>query len=80
MPTLTTPVRPKTKLSVNLSDDAAQVVRELAEARGSNSSDIIREAIALYRFMVTELRSGAHVELVRDESGLRERVHFVFAP
>jgi hypothetical protein len=75
-----TKVAPKTKLSVNLTDEAAEVVRELANRRGVSVSDVIRESIALYRFAADELAKGAQFELTRDDGKTRERVHFVFSP
>jgi Arc/MetJ-type ribon-helix-helix transcriptional regulator len=76
--TIMTPATTK-KISLNLSEEATETVRELATSRGVSVSDVIREAIALYRFLYRKLRSGAEIDLVNPD-GSRERVHFVFAP
>lgn len=66
------------KLSVNLTDQAAGVVRELAETQGITVSEVIRRAISLEQFIVTQLRSGANFYLSVGDGQSVERVHFVF--
>lgn len=68
----------KQKLSVNLTDEAAAVARELAKDQGISVSEVIRRAISLERFIVTQLRSGADFYLSTGEGQALERVHFVF--
>lgn len=74
------PMATKTKLSVNLSEEATEVVRELATRRGSSVSDVLREAIALYKFILDERQRGGDFTLTHDAGHTHERVHFVFAP
>lgn len=68
----------KQKLSVNLTEEAANVVRELAEEQGITVSEVIRRAISLERFILTQLKTGATFYLERGEGSPVERVHFVF--
>lgn len=70
--------RGKQKLSVNLTDEAAAVVRELAEEQGITVSEVIRRAISLERFVLTQLGTGASFYLERGDGMPVERVHFVF--
>lgn len=67
----------KRKLSVNLSEDASQVVRELAVRKGMTVTDVIRRAISLERFVVDQLDEGKTF-VVRRPDGSTETVHFVF--
>jgi hypothetical protein len=80
MPALKTKPAPTTKISLNLSDEATLTVREMATLRGVSVSDVIRESIALYRFLYKKMRAGAEIDLCYPEDGTRERVHFIFAP
>lgn len=75
MTTITAPA--KTKITVSLSDEAAEAVQTLAEQRGISVSEVIRRAIALERFVEGELEKGSTL-LVRNENGETERVAFVF--
>jgi hypothetical protein len=65
------------KLSINLSEDAARVVKELADAKGTTVTEVIRRGIALERFIVDHLDGGATF-LVKQPDGSIETVHFVF--
>jgi hypothetical protein len=67
----------KQKLAVNLTDDAARVVRQLADEEGITVSEVIRRGIALEKFVLDQLHSGAEVLLSRDGGKTVERVHFV---
>lgn len=66
------------KVSVNLTDQAATAVREMADEQGITVSEVIRRAISLEQFVVTQLRSGASFYLSVGEGQSLERVHFVF--
>ena len=67
----------KNKISVSLTDEAAQAVQELAERTGLGVSEIIRRAIALERFIITEVDQGSEFLIRRD--GELERIKFIFA-
>lgn len=65
------------KLSLNLTDEAAQVVRELAAAKGISVTEVIRRGISLERFILDQLKDGGSF-LIRRRDGTIETVHFVF--
>jgi Arc/MetJ-type ribon-helix-helix transcriptional regulator len=82
VPTLAGDAPPRTKISVNLSEEATRIVRDLAASRGATTSDVIREALAVYRFLSEELEDkNTYLELVKRQGDRedRQRVHFVFA-
>lgn len=76
MPATATPT--KTKITVSLTDEAANAVEQLAESRGISSSEVVRRGIALARFFEDQLAAGSSI-LIRNEDGELERVQFVFS-
>jgi predicted transcriptional regulator len=64
-------------LSIRLNDEATAVVKDMADAHGVSMSDIIREAIVVYRFIDGELAAGRTIESVGPD-GERHKVTFVF--
>lgn len=66
----------KKKLVMNLTDEAAHVVRELARRRGVTVSEVVRRAIALEKFIDDQLDDGSSF-FVERKDGTLERVHFV---
>lgn len=64
------------KISVNLSEAATDTVRDLAAQRGGTVPDVIREALAAYKWINDQLDSGYEFQLQRD--GRRESVVWVF--
>lgn len=71
------PLSGKQKLSLNLTDEAAQVVREIAAAKGVSVTEVIRRGISLERFILDQLDAGSTF-LTRRRDGTIETVHFVF--
>ncbi len=72
-----TPNSPKTKLAINLTNEAAAAVRDIAAEKGLTVSEVIRRAIALEKFVVEQLdRNGTF--LVKLPDGSIETVHFLF--
>ncbi|MCA1670919.1 MAG: ribbon-helix-helix protein, CopG family [Actinobacteria bacterium] len=69
----------KQKLSINLTDEAAGAVRQLAEKDGITVSEVLRRAISVERFVVEQLDTGASFLITRDDGATVEKVHFVFA-
>ncbi len=67
----------KQKVSINLTDEAASVVKQLATEQGTTSSEVIRRGIALEKFVLDQLKEGGTFLIERD-NGSVERVHFVF--
>ena len=71
------PVAGKQKLSLNLTDEAAQIVREMAASKGISVTEVIRRGISLERFVMSQLESDGTF-LIRRSNGAIETVHFVF--
>jgi len=65
-------------LSIKLPDEAARVVRELADSKGITATEVLRRGIALERFVTAQLDAGGTF-LVQRPDGRLETVHFVFA-
>lgn len=61
------------RLSVNLSEEAAKVLRELAERRGISITEAIRRAIAVWRFFEEATDKGETIQ-VTDGKTVRELV------
>ena len=57
-----------TRLSVNISDETARALRELAERNETSVTDIIRRAVSVFKFVEDEVDDGKTLQLVdRDE-------------
>ena len=57
-----------TRLSVNINDETARALKELAERRETSVTDIVRRAVSVYKFVEDEVSEGKTVQLVdRDE-------------
>ncbi len=67
----------KNKISVSLTDEAAAAVTELADKKGLKTSEVIRRAIALAKFIQDEEEKGSTF-LLRNAAGELERVRFIF--
>lgn len=67
----------KQKVSISLAEDAAETVRNLADARGTTITEVIRRGIALERFIIEQLDEGACFLVQRDD-GSMEKIHFLF--
>ena len=75
MPSTTAPA--KTKVSVNLSGEAADQINEVANRKGISVSDLIRRAISTQLFVEAEL-DEKNTFLIRSPDGELERVTFLF--
>jgi hypothetical protein len=71
------PAAGKQKLSLNLTDEAAQTVREMAASKGISVTEVIRRGISLERFVMSQLEANGTF-LIRRSDGAIETVHFVF--
>jgi predicted transcriptional regulator len=64
-----------TRLNINLSEETAASLRELAEARGISFTEAVRRAIAIYKFVEDEVAAGNQVQSVDTGRGtVRELV------
>lgn len=64
----------KTKLTVNLTDDALAALRELAEKRGITLGQALGQAIASEKFLMDEVSRGGKVLIERPNQTVREVV------
>lgn len=53
-----------TRLSVNVNDETARAVKELAAQQETSATDIVRKAIAVYRFIEDETAAGKELRMV----------------
>ena len=56
-----------TRLSVNISNDTARVLRDLAERNETSVTDIIRRAVSVYKLVEDEVAEGKSVQIVDRE-------------
>lgn len=61
-----------TRLSVNINDDTARVIRRVADESGVTATEAVRRAVAVYEFFDDARNSGNEILLV-DKRG-RETV------
>ena len=65
------------KLSVNLNDEAAEAIRQMASEQQTTASDVIRDALAMYKFIRGEMKEGSTIYLQREDAEQAERVLLV---
>lgn len=63
---------------MTLTDEARDAVAALTENTGRSVSEVMRCAVALERFVETELAAGSTF-LVRRDDGELERIQFMFS-
>jgi predicted transcriptional regulator len=64
----------KTKLTVNLTDDALRALRELAESNNMTLGQALGQAIASETFLRDEVKKGGRVLIEKPDQTLREVV------
>lgn len=58
-----------TRLSVNINDETAQALKELAKRRDTSVTEVVRRAVAVYKFIEDEVgERGKTLQLVDDQS------------
>lgn len=66
---------PLTRLNINLNEETAETLRELAAARGISFTEAVRRAISVYKFVEDEIAGGKQVQSVDTDRGtVRELV------
>lgn len=60
----TSRARGVTRLSVNISADTADALRELAERNGTSVTNVVRRAVGVYKFLDDQLDSDHHLQIV----------------
>lgn len=54
-----------TRLSVNINDETAEALRELADRKGTSVTEIVRRAVSVYKFVEDEVgTNGKQLQLV----------------
>lgn len=83
---MTTPTRRKTtspvapagklvRLSVNMNQDTAEALKEIADEAGISLTEAVRRAISVYKFVEDEIDKGRHVQTADEKGGnVRELV------
>jgi L-serine deaminase len=61
-----------TRLSINLSREAAAALKDIKEKRGLSYTEAIRRAIAVYKFVEDETAKGHRIQVVGDGDKVRE--------
>lgn len=55
-----------TKLNVNINDETAAALKDLAERRQTTVTEIVRRAVSVYKFIEDEVTDGdARLKIVR---------------
>lgn len=57
-----------TRLSVNINDETADALRQLAEEDGTTITEVVRRAVSVYKFFDDAKDAGKTIQLIdRDE-------------
>jgi cysteine synthase len=64
----------KTKLTVNLNEDAMTALRELAEKNGMTLGQALGQAIASEKFLRDEVSKGGKILIEKPDQSIREVV------
>jgi hypothetical protein len=62
------------RTSFNLSPEAEQAVRELAESRGVSMGEVIRRAIGTEKFLSEQRSNGSKILILDPDKSMREVV------
>lgn len=65
-----------TRLSVNINDEVAGALRELASDDDTTVTEIVRRAVSVYKFFQDQNRDGKSIQLVDNQERV-EAVHLV---
>lgn len=64
-----------TRLSINVNNETAAALRELAERHETSVTEIIRREVGLYKFVTDETADGTkHLETCRPNGTRRTRI------
>ncbi|WP_240796070.1 DUF6364 family protein [Yimella sp. RIT 621] len=65
-----------TRLNVNINDETAAALKELAKKNQTSVTEIVRRATGLYKFVADELGEGSKtLQVVDDKSNERTTLH-----
>lgn len=58
-----------TRLNVNINDETAVALRELAQRRNTSVTEVVRRAVSVYKFIEDEVgQNGKQLQLVDNEN------------
>jgi predicted DNA-binding helix-hairpin-helix protein len=75
--TVEVPTRNTERLSVNVSQTTAKTLRELANAKSTTVTEIIRQAVAVLKLLEDEQREGAEIQLIRKSDDMVQRLRLI---
>lgn len=56
-----------TRLNINVSDDTAQLLKDMASRNGTSVTEIVRRAVGVYKYIDDGTRNGKDVQIVGDD-------------
>jgi predicted transcriptional regulator len=62
------------KLTVEFNDKMNDILEQLAEEKGTTKVDVLRRAIALYKYLDGEQKDGSRVSITRDNTIVKDIV------
>jgi len=65
------------RLSINVSHTTAQTLRELAQAKATTVTDVIRRAVAVLKLLEDAQSDGVELHLVRREDDSVRLLHLI---
>ena len=72
--TASAPTGKLVRLSVNLNQETADALKEIAEETGISLTEAVRRAISVYKFVDDEIDAGHRVQTVDQKGAVRELV------
>jgi hypothetical protein len=58
------------RLSVNINDETAAALNQLAERDGVTITEVVRKAIGIYKFVDDQTQAGKRLQLVDDKNNV----------
>lgn len=59
-----------TRLNVNINDDTARALRDLAEEESTSVTEIVRRAVSVYKFFDDARDEGKTIQLIDQDSNV----------
>lgn len=66
------------RLTVEFSDDAYNLLEELAKEMGNSKKEAIRKSLSLLKIAIDEQRQGSSLEFTNEKRNYRKEVAFLF--
>ena len=65
------------KLTVEFSGKTEEILKELAAEAGTSKVDVLRRALALYKYAVDETKEGKRISVTKDNEILKDVVNII---